>query len=75
MSWQPTYMEYQVVEVKDSLFRGKQSAENLQNVLNEQARAGWKFRSMMSTDLKGRMGLGTTDGVLITFEREVAAPS
>jgi hypothetical protein len=71
MTWQPTYMEYLVLEVKDSLFRGKQSAETLQGILNQQAQSGWKYKSMMTTDLKGRMGVGSTDGMLLTFEREI----
>lgn len=64
-------MEYRVIEIKDSLFRGKQSSAALENVLNQQAQQGWKFKSMMASDIKGRLGIGSTDGVLITFEREV----
>lgn len=69
MTWQPTYFEYQVVEVKDSLFRGKQSSEQLQALLNQQAQYGWQFKHMMSEDIKGRMGVGSTSGVLMVFER------
>ena len=32
--------QYQVIEVKDSLFRGKQSGQALQDVINEQAMIG-----------------------------------
>lgn len=52
MTWQPTYMEYRVIEIKDSLFRGKQSSAALENVLNQQAQQGWKFKSMMASDIK-----------------------
>ena len=77
MTWRPTFCEYLVVEVKDSLFRGKQSAETLQGILNQHAQYGWKYKSMTTTDLKGRMGVGSTDGILITFERDLPprAPS
>jgi hypothetical protein len=61
--------EYKVVEVRDSLFRGKQSSDALQSLLNEHARQGWKFSHMMSDDIKGRLGIGSTSGVLIVFER------
>lgn len=60
--------QYQVIEVKDSLFRGKQSGAALQDVINEQAAIGWKLVQIMSEDIKGRMGLGSTSGVLILFE-------
>lgn len=61
--------EYKVVEVRDSLFRGKQSSDALQDLLNEHARQGWKFSHMMSDDIKGRLGIGSTSGVLVVFER------
>lgn len=69
MTWQPTFYEYQVVEVKDSLFRGKQSSAALQELLNAQAQYGWKFSHMMADEIKGRMGMGSTSGMLIVFER------
>lgn len=60
--------QYKVIEVKDSLFRGKQSGQALQNVINAEASQGWKLVQIMSEDIKGRMGLGSTSGVLILFE-------
>ena len=60
--------QYQVLEVKDSLFRGKQSGEALQAVINAEATKGWKLVQIMSEDIKGRMGVGSTSGVLILFE-------
>lgn len=67
--WAPTFYEYQVLEVKDSLFRGKQSSDALQNIINEQAQYGWRFRQAMADEIKGRLGIGSTAGMLLTFER------
>ena len=62
--------QYQVLEVRDSLFRGKQSGAALAAVINEQAAAGWKLFQILSDDIKGRMGIGSTSGVLLVFEYE-----
>lgn len=67
--WAPTYYEYQVIEVKDSLFRGKQSSEALQALIMEQANYGWRFRQAIADEIKGRLGVGSTGGMLLTFER------
>lgn len=58
----------QVIEVKDSLFRGKQSGQALQDVINDQATIGRRLLQIMSEDIKGRMGIGSTSGVVILFE-------
>ena len=68
--WAPTYYEYQVIEVKDSLFRGKQSSVALQALIMEQANYGWRFVQAMADEIKGRLGVGSTGGMLLTFERE-----
>lgn len=68
-SWQPTFYEYNVLEVRDSFFRGKQSSAQLQQILNQQAASGWQFKHMMSDDIKGRLGIGSTSGVMMVFER------
>lgn len=41
----------------------------LRKILNEHARQGWRFKTMSAVDVKGRIGPGGTDGLLITFER------
>ena len=68
-SWRPSFYEYRVIEVKDSMFRGKQSAESLQAMLNDMARYGWQFKHMITEDIKGRMGVGSTGGIIAVFER------
>ncbi|MFR4190497.1 MAG: DUF4177 domain-containing protein, partial [Corynebacterium variabile] len=31
---------------------------------------GWRYKSMTSLDIKGRMGPGGVEGVVIVFERD-----
>jgi Domain of unknown function (DUF4177) len=63
--------EYKVVEVREKMIGGKMSAEKLENLLNEHARAGWALKAITSADVKGRLGPGSVEGLLVTFERPV----
>ena len=63
--------EYKVVEVREKMIGGKMSAEKLENLLNEHAGQGWRLRSITSAEVKGRIGPGGVDGLLVTFERPV----
>lgn len=62
--------EYKVVEIREGLLGGKMSGDKLENVLNDNARQGWRLKSITTADIKGRIGPGGVDGVLVTFERE-----
>ncbi|AJE34367.1 hypothetical protein B842_12610 [Corynebacterium humireducens NBRC 106098 = DSM 45392] len=62
-------MEYKVVEIREGLIGGKLSGKKLEKILNEQAREGWLYKSMTSVDVKGRVGPGGVDGLLVVFER------
>jgi hypothetical protein len=48
---------------------GKMSGDKLEKVLNEHGRQGWQLRSVTAVEVKGRIGPGGVDGVLVTFER------
>ena len=61
--------EYRVVEVREGLIGGKMSGDKLEKLLNEHAREGWQLRTITSTDVKGRVGPGGVEGLLVTFER------
>ena len=43
----------------------------LEKVLNEHAREGWQLKAITSVEVKGRIGPGGVEGVLVTFERPV----
>lgn len=62
-------MEYKVVEVREGLIGGKLSAKKLEKILNDHAREGWRYKSMTSVDVKGRVGPGGVEGLVIVFEK------
>ncbi len=62
--------EYKVVQVREGLIGGKMSADKLEKVLNEWADKGWQMKSVIAVEVKGRIGPGGTEGVLVTFERQ-----
>ena len=64
--------EYRVVELREGLMGGKMSGDKLEKVLNEQARDGWQLKAITAVEVKGRVGPGGVEGVLVTFERPVA---
>ena len=61
--------EYKVVELREGMIGGKMSGDKLEKLLNQHAREGWQLRSITSVDVKGRIGPGSVEGLLITFER------
>jgi hypothetical protein len=62
--------KYKVVEIREKLLGGKMSGERLENLLNEHARQGWQLKGITSAEVKGRMGPGGVEGLLVTFERQ-----
>ena len=61
--------EYKVVQLREGLIGGKMSGDKLEKALNEQAAKGWQLKAITAIDVKGRIGPGGVEGVLITFER------
>ena len=61
--------EYKVVELREGMIGGKMSGEKLEKVLNEHGRKGWQLKSVTTVEVKGRLGPGGVEGVLVTFER------
>jgi hypothetical protein len=64
--------EYKVEEIREGMLGGKMSGDKLEKVLNEQARDGWQLKAITAVEVKGRVGPGGVEGVLVTFERPVA---
>jgi hypothetical protein len=62
--------EYKVVEIREKLLGGKLSGDKLEKILNEHARQGWQLRTITTADIKGRVGPGGVEGLLVTFERQ-----
>ncbi|SFL04839.1 DUF4177 domain-containing protein [Geodermatophilus ruber] len=65
-------VEYKVIELREGLLGGKMSGEKLEKVLNDHAREGWQLKAVTSVDVKGRIGPGSVEGVLVTLERPIA---
>ena len=61
--------EYRVVELREGLMGGKMSGDKLEKVLNQHAREGWQLKAITSVEVKGRIGPGSVEGVLVTLER------
>ena len=61
--------EYRVVELREGLIGGKMSGDKLEKVLNQNAREGWQLKAITSVEVKGRLGPGGVEGVLVTLER------
>jgi uncharacterized protein DUF4177 len=61
---------YKVVEVREKMIGGKMSGEKLEKLLNEHARQGWQLKAITATEVKGRVGPGGVEGLLVTFERQ-----
>jgi len=64
--------EYKVEELREGMLGGKMSGDKLEKVLNENAGKGWQLKAITSVEVKGRVGPGGVEGVLVTFERPVA---
>jgi hypothetical protein len=61
--------EYKFVEVRSRMLGDKMSGDALENLLNEYASKGWQLKAITATEVKGRIGPGSTEGLLVTFEK------
>jgi len=61
---------YRVVEVREKMIGGKMSGDKLEDLLNEHASQGWRLKTITSAEIKGRVGPGGVEGLLVTFERQ-----
>jgi hypothetical protein len=64
---------YKVVELREKLVGGKMSGEKLERLLNDHAREGWQLKAITAAEIKGRVGPGGVEGLLVTFERSDAS--
>jgi len=63
------WFEYKVVELREKMIGGKMSGDKLEGVLNDHAAQGWRLKAITSAEVKGRLGPGGVEGLLLTFER------
>lgn len=62
--------EYKVLELREKMFGGKMSGAQLEKLLNEHASQGWQLKTITAAEIKGRLGPGGVEGILVTFERK-----
>ena len=62
--------QYKVVELREKMIGGKMSGDKLEELLNEHGQQGWRLKSITSAEIKGRVGPGGVEGLIVTFERE-----
>ena len=76
MTWDYVLMAqryaYKVLELREKLLGGKMSGDKLEELLNEHAAQGWRLKAITSTEVKGRVGPGGVEGLLVTFEQVIA---
>jgi hypothetical protein len=65
-------VEYRVLQLRESMVGGSLSGEKLEGILNDEARQGWRLKSITHADVKGRIGPGAVEGLILTFERPVS---
>jgi hypothetical protein len=65
----PYTYEYKVVTFRESLIGDALDSDKLEKVLNKHAEDGWALKAITSADVKGRIGPGSVEGLLLTFER------
>lgn len=63
--------EYKVVTFRESLIGDALDSDKLEKTLNKYAAEGWALKDITSGDVKGRVGPGAVEGLLLTFERAV----
>jgi hypothetical protein len=63
--------QYKVIEIREKMIGGKMSGDKLEKILNDHAKDGWQLKAITATDVKGRVGPGGVEGLLITLEKAV----
>ena len=58
-----------MVQVREGMIGGKMSGDKLERILNDHAGSGWQLKAITAVEVKGRIGPGGVEGVLVTFER------
>jgi hypothetical protein len=61
--------EYKVVTFRESLIGDALDSDKLEKTLNKYAEEGWALKAITAGEVKGRVGPGAVEGLLLTFER------
>jgi hypothetical protein len=64
--------EYKVIEQKKkSFFKGRITAQDLENLINTNAKLGWLLDRIVAGETAFFMGLGDKDVFLLIFKHEI----
>jgi hypothetical protein len=63
-------VEYKVLELRERMWGGAQAGQELEKLLNKQAQEGWQLKAITKADVKGRVGRGAVEGLIVTMERQ-----
>jgi hypothetical protein len=64
--------EYKVDTVRETLVGDKVDSDGVQDILDDRVKEGWRLHSIVDTKVKGRVGPGGTEGLMLVFERQTA---
>lgn len=62
---------YKVETIRSKLIGDRMECGEVERLLNQRAAEGWRLKSAIETEVKGRIGPGGTMGLLLIFEREM----
>ncbi len=62
-------VEYLVEQLRESIVGDKIKTNALEDLLNDRAGEGWTLNRVVMASVKGRVGPGGTEGLLVIFER------
>ena len=65
--------EYRVVPVRSALVGDKMNVGEVDKTLNDWAAQGWRVKSIVETQVGGRVGPGGVSGLIIVFERRLSS--
>jgi hypothetical protein len=63
-------VEYKVLELRERMWGGAQAGKELEKLLNEHAHQEWQLKAITRADVKGRVGRGAVEGLIVTMERQ-----
>ena len=63
--------EYRVIPIKSTLIGDKMDVSQVEGTINQWAAQGWHVRSVVETQVAGRVGPGGVGGLIILFERRL----
>lgn len=63
---------FKVLELRETVFTGKNSGAELERILNEWGAVGWEVKSIVKGSVSGRLGPGGVGGMLVTLQIRIA---